>query len=203
MKIISLSDADIPDIVRQLQSGKTCVYPTETCYGIGCDATNAGAVERIFVMKKRQKDKPVLMIMSDIAMAKEYVVWTPHVQTLAQRYWPGPLTIVAQAAQQTVLAAGTCAEDGSVAFRVTDHPFASALATALGAPLVSTSANIASMKSPYDVASVTDAFAQSSVQPDIIIDAGPLTEHAPSTVVSVIDGRVNVLRQGEIVLQTQ
>lgn len=202
MNIIPIKELNISDVVEQLKHGKTLVYPTETVYGLGCDATNVASVKRIFDIKHRQKEKSVLVLMANIAMAKEYAVWSPFLEELASKYWPGPLTVVVKVKPDTGLAPGVIASDGTIAFRITDHPVAEKIAVALGAPLVSTSANIASMQSPSDIEDVKHMFEKEQAQPDVIIDAGVLPEQLPSTVVSVVDGQPYVLRQGKIVVDT-
>ena len=201
MEVIKEKGINIEEISQKLKSGQTIVYPTETCYGLGCDATNGGAVDKIFKIKSRQEDKPVLMIVSDIAMAMEYVEWSERLDKLAKLYWPGAFTVVVRALSDSGLAKGVVAQDGTVAFRVTNHPLSSQLSQSLNKPLVSTSANIASMESPYDIETVLDMFATSDSQPDLVIDAGTLTHKSPSTVVRINeDGGLEVLRQGEVII---
>ena len=199
MKIISSENLDIDVIKKTLDSGGVLVYPTETCYGLGVDATNKDAVNRLFDIKQRQKDKSVLVLMSDIAMAREYVVWNDEIDKLAQNYWPGPLTLVSLAKDKK-LSDGVIASDGTIAFRVTSHEIARNIVDALGKPLVSTSANIARLESPYDSKSVIDMYVDKTKQPDIFIDSGNLPHRTPSTIVKVEDGELIVLRQGEIVV---
>lgn len=201
MRIVKEEDAVIEDIALALCEGKTLVYPTETCYGLGCDARNEPAVARVFEIKNRQKDKPVLVVAADAAMMMEFVVWTPRLERIAQRYWPGALTVVARARAGDKLAQGVLGSDGSIAFRVTSHPLPSALSRALGGPLVSTSANIASLESPYDIESVRAMFESGEHSPDILIDGGVLPHRSPSTVVWVSDSGLQVLRQGDVVVQ--
>jgi len=201
MDMIDGQSVRIEDIVARLKNGETLVYPTETCYGIGCDATNQTAVDRIFQIKQRQRDKPVLVLMADEAMAMEYVEWNPMIEGLALRYWPGPLTIVAPVKFDYTLARGVVGSRDMIAFRVTDHPLAHALAEGLGRPIVSTSANISAEESPYDIASICAMFDGQEYRPDSMIDAGTLPHHSPSTVVRVADGRLEILRQGEIVVR--
>lgn len=202
MKIVETSNVHLKDIAAQLKKGKTIVYPTETCYGLGCDATNVDAVGKIFHMKQRQKEKSVLILMSDIAMADDLVQWNPTLHELATKYWPGPLTIVAPLLDGIQLPPGITAPDGTIAFRVTSHPIAHEICSALDGPIVSTSANIHMAHNPYDVASVVKMFETAKHKPDIIIDAGPLAEHAPSTIVAVRgDGSLQILRQGELIIE--
>ena len=203
MKIIKQSEADLESIIIDLKQGKTIVYPTETCYGLGSDATNQSGVEKVFEIKQRQRDKSVLILLPDMSMVGQYVDWTPKLEELSQKYWPGPLTVVAPAKDNLNLADGVVAVDGTVAFRVTDHPFAASLCDALSGPLVSTSANIAAQDSPYDIERVMSMFEGTKVQPDIIIDAGVLPDHAPSTVVRLRGDAMQVLRQGEIIIDNK
>lgn len=201
MQIIKYSEVNTADIVSQLKQGKTIVYPTETCYGLGCDATNESAVRRLFAIKQRQEDKPMLVLAPALSMIRKYIVWSPRLEELARRYWPGPLTVVADVLGGVTLPAGVVGPEGTLAFRVTSHPLAAALGAGLGLPLVSTSANLSATVSPYDSESVRAMFAGALVQPDIVIDAGPLPHHSPSTVVRVAGNRTRILRQGEIVIR--
>jgi len=201
MKILPQENLNITSLTQALRDGSTLVYPTETCYGLGCDATNLEAVEKIFNIKQRQKDKPVLVLMADIAMAMEYIEWDETIQSLADKYWPGPLTIVARKKQKDMFASGVVGPRGMVAFRVTSHPVAQEIVSTLGKPLVSTSANIASHESPYDIDDVLRMFEGQPYQPDIVIDAGQLRHKAPSTIVKILEnGTVEVLREGEVVI---
>lgn len=201
MEIISLSKIKIDDIVARLKSGAAIVYPTETCYGLGGDATKAATVERLFTIKQRQQDKSLLLLMADQAMARAYVEWSQTLAELAQRYWPGALTIVAPLKVGVDLPRGVVGQDATIAFRVTSHPLAHVLCQGLGRPLVSTSANLAAAASPYDIATVLDYFSTARHQPDIIIDAGTLPHHPPSTIVRVVGSNIKVIRQGEVIVR--
>jgi L-threonylcarbamoyladenylate synthase len=200
MDIVSGQSIDIDKVVSKLQKGTVVVYPTETSYGLGCDATNQQAVDRIFAIKKRDKKKALLVIAPSIEMMMEHVYWNETLERIANTYWPGPLTVVVKAKPTTTIAKGILAEDHTIAFRITNHPFASTLATKLGVPLVSTSANIAGEQAPYDIASVKKMFEKKETAPDIVIDAGNLPHKIPSTIIRVIGSRIEVLRQGEVVI---
>lgn len=207
MFIIKQSEANIVEIVEALKQGKVIVYPTETCYGLGCDATNSEAVKKLFAIKQRQENKSVLVLVSGIDMIKKYVQWTPTLEELARKYWPGPLTVVAKIIRQRLenkninLPSGIVGKDDTIAFRVTDHIFAHDLVKQLGMPLVSTSANISAQTSPYDIESVLQMFDSAENKPDIIIDSGSLSYHSPSTIVRVADEKIEVLRQGELIVE--
>lgn len=200
MQILKLSDVTPADIAVQLRKGKTVVYPTETCYGLGCDATNQDAVHKVFEIKKRQKQKTVLVIASDVSMIMDYVTWNPTLERIAQAYWPGPVTVVTHVSAGGALPEGIVREDNTIAFRVTNHPFAQELSAELGRPIVSTSANVAAEESPYDSDAVQKMFANNAAQPDIFIDGGALPHHAPSTIIRVDNDHIDILRQGEVVV---
>lgn len=200
MEHIETKNLQIPEIADQLKKGKTIVYPTETCYGLGCDASNQAAVDKIFEIKKRDKHKPLLVIAHDPAVMMKYVEWNPILDDLAEKYWPGPLTIVARAKENSGLARGVVADDNTIAFRITAHSLATELCEALDKPLVSTSANIASMDNPYDIEHVVDMFKNNETQPDVLIDAGVLPYQTPSTIIKIRNGEVEVIRQGQIII---
>jgi len=200
MNIVQEDALAASEIVTQLQKGKTMVYPTETCYGIGCDARNQAAVEKIFTIKKRDPSKPVLVIAHDPSVMMNYVEWDETLDEIAEKYWPGPLTIVARTKKDCGLARGVIAEDNTIAFRITSHSLASSIAEELGGPIVSTSANIAGMEAPYDVARVQEMFGNEEHQPDIVIDGGELPNKSPSTIVKITDGSITIIRQGEIII---
>ncbi|MFH1291750.1 MAG: L-threonylcarbamoyladenylate synthase [bacterium] len=184
--------------VELLKQGKVLVFPTETSYGLGCDAVNQSAVHRIFQIKSRQKDKPLLVVVSTIDMAKKYLVWNKQIDKLAKKYWPGALTIVGQASRK--LADGVTAPDNSLAVRVASHPMASFLSAKLGRPLVATSANISGQDNIYNIEEIKQIFSKRSVQPDAILDHGELPYSKPSTIIKFINNKIEVLRQGEVTL---
>lgn len=200
MYSIPIEEVDIFRLTDIIESGDIIVYPTETCYGIGCDATNDGSVSRIFDIKKRQAEKSVLVVMADIEMAKEYMVWNDIIDVLARTYWPGPLTIVSELLPDAYLAEGAIASDGTIACRISSHPFVYELTASLGRPIVSTSANISNMESPYQSDVIWTMYEHEDEKPDVLIDAGALPYQSPSTIVKVINGEVVVLRQGSIVV---
>jgi len=192
------------EIIESIKRGKILVYPTETCYGLGGDATNPEVVEKIYKIKQRREEKPFLVVVPDVAMAMEYLEWCPQLDEIASKYWPGPLTIVGRLKIEDLrllrLASGVVAPDGTIALRVTAHLVASALARGLGRPLISTSANISGRQPSYSASEVIKMFQNQPDQPDILIDAGELPKNSPTTIVRVVDEEVEILRQGDVCL---
>ena len=97
------------------------VFPTETSYGLGCDATDARAVERLFAIKGRDAGKTPPLIVANLNMARAYATLSPQLEELARTYWPGALTIVAPAISPSRLAPQVIARDGTIALRESSH----------------------------------------------------------------------------------
>lgn len=201
MKIIPLSQVNIDEILLSLGQGQTLVYPTETCYGLGCDPTSSEAVEKIFHIKKRPENKPLLLVFPNVDMVLEYIEWNPTLEEIARKYWPGALTLVAPLKASAPLARQIRGADETVAFRVSSHHFVTELTSRFGKPLVSTSANLAGEENPYDIEAVKKNFAKEIFQPDLIIDGGELPVRPPSTILTLEDGKIKILRQGEVVIE--
>jgi len=201
MQTLKQENLNTLEIVEKIKQGQTIIYPTETVYGLGCDATNQMAVDQVFKIKQRQADKSVLVLVPSVAMAMSYVEWNEIIEKISQKYWPGPLTIVMKAKPDCGLAKGVVAEDGTVAFRVTGHALCAEISELLNRPLVSTSANISSQKNSSDIKDVLSTFSETENKPDIVINAGELPYCSPSTVIKIKDGKVVVLRQGELVIE--
>lgn len=195
-------------VVGALRSGQVLVYPTETCYGLGGDATNPEVVEKIYKIKQRREEKPFLVVVPDVAMAMEYLEWSSQLDEIASKYWPGPLTVVSESKVHKVqksiksLCDGVIAPDGTVAMRVTAHPVAAELARALGRPLISTSANISGREPSYAASEVIKMFANQLDQPDILFDYGELSKNLPTTIVKVDGGQLTVLRKGQLEIES-
>lgn len=185
------------------KGGGIVIYPTETAYAIGCDATNQRAVDLIFKIKKRPKNKPLPLIAGSLAMVKRYCRLSKEEEKLARQYWPGPLTLILNIKYYNIkyLAEGVVAKDGTVAIRVSSHPIARALSRRLGRPIVSTSANLSGAGECYSVAEVrkqlkrVGAYCNTPLQ---IIDGGRLKKRKMSTIVRFKNGKIEILRAGAI-----
>lgn len=175
----NLSESASREAAAVLRRGGIVVYPTETAYAIGCDATSAAAKRKIHAIKGREKGKPLPMIVADAAMARRFGRLDPMSAALAGAFWPGPLTLVL----------------GDSAMRVSPHPVARGLARRLGRPVVSTSANRSGGKNPYRLA---DVLRDLGTAPDLCIDGGTLRKRKPSTIVRCGRDVCEILRQGPI-----
>ncbi len=198
--MLLLKNTELDKVVEALQEGQTVVFPTETSYGLGCDATNQDAVDKIFKIKGRKNDKPLLVVVPTVEMAKKYLVWNDVLEDLAGKFWPGPLTVVGECDKKEHLAKGVVAVDNTIAVRVTNFSLTKILSEKLGLPVVATSANLADAGDLYDSKNIEEAFSAKEAKPDILVDGGELSRNPPTTIVSVVGNNLQILRQGQIKL---
>jgi len=196
MQLISV--VELNRAIEHLKQGGVVVYPTESSYGIGCMASNAAAVARVFALKRRPLEKILPLIIGSVDEAKRLITWSPIAEKLAVEYWPGPLTIVAPAtAAGKQLAPGILAPDGTIALRVSPHPIARTLVEAVG-PIISTSANSGGAPACFDVSSIQSWLG--TTDDVMVIDAGALPRDLPSTLVRITQSGYEILRKGQAVV---
>jgi len=203
MKVVTEINVEL--IVFSLRTGQVLVLPSETSYGLSCDATNQAAVEKIFKIKGRESGKAVLVLADSIAMAKKYLKWGKVINRIADKYWSGnsrmPLTVVGEHKKRFFakrLAASVISKENTLAVRVTHHSLLKEICHQLGHPIVSTSANLAGATPLYDPKKIIRQFFGRNIEPGAIVDAGILPFAKPSTIVSVVGNKSTVLRQGEL-----
>ncbi len=174
--------------------GGLVAFPTETVYGLGADGLNPEAVARIYAAKGRPATNPVILHVADAAAARELVSsWSAEAQGLAERFWPGPLTLVLPASNlvPSIVRAG----GSTVALRCPAHPVALALIRATGRPLAAPSANRSQHLSPTLAQHVASSLGDAV---DLILDAGPTAAGLESTILDLTGGRPRILRPGPI-----
>ena len=143
---MSLFDHEIEQSVRTLRNGGTLIYPTDTIWGIGCDATNAAAVGKIYLLKQRTENKSLIILLDDAEKIRHYIREVPAIAWDLLDKVDRPLTIIYPSAMN--LAANVIADDGTVAIRVVKNDFCIRLIREFGKPIVSTSANISGTSPP-------------------------------------------------------
>ena len=183
-------------IVSCLQMGDVVALPTDTFYGLAVDPVNLRAVERIYQIKTRQKHKPLSLLIASLAQAYTLVRDAdPMLDKLADRFWPGPLTIIVRASSKLPLR--STANTGNVALRVPDAAIPRAVVEKLGLPITATSANLQGASECTHAACVRD---QLGDRVPLIIDGGPTGRSLPTTIVdlSLGSGRWEILREGAI-----
>ncbi len=177
-----------------LRSGGVIAYPTETFYGLGADPRNPAAVKKLFAIKGRPKDQPILLLIREESAVHEWTTAvTRDAEVLMKKFWPGPLTLVfkARPGVPVDLTAGT----GTIGLRVPGSPLAVRLLEFLGAALTGTSANITGGQSPQTAGEAADAVGEMI---DLILDGGKTTGGKPSTVLDVSGTSVKVIREGAL-----
>jgi len=185
---ISLQDA-----AARIRAGDLVAFPTETVYGLGANALDGCAVEKIYAAKGRPPTSPLIVHVSSIEMAQSLVTeWPPEAEALARRYWPGPLTLVLpkKAAIPDIVTAGL----PTVGVRMPDHPLALDLIRAAGVPIAAPSANKFTGLSPTTAAHVREIFGDAVP----VVDGGPCRVGIESTVISIIAGKIKLLRPGQV-----
>lgn len=143
----------IEEAVRVLKDGGVILYPTDTVWGIGCDATNEEAVQKVFKIKRRSEAKSLVLLAADLDMVARYIKQIPSIAIDLVEVNDAPMTIVYPGAQG--LAPGVVAEDGSVGIRIPQADFCREIARRLRRPLVSTSANISGEETPSCYAEIS------------------------------------------------
>ena len=180
-----------------LQTGGVVAFPTETVYGLGADARNATAVQKIFRAKNRPGDNPLIVHVTGIAQVRELVREIPsHAYLLAQHFWPGPLTLVLP--KSDLLPAATTAGLLSVAVRVPAHPLALALIEKASLPVAAPSANLSGSPSPTTADHV---IADLAGRIDAVLDGGDCRVGLESTVLSLLATPPVLLRPGGVTLE--
>ncbi len=194
---VSSTDPDPDTIARAaelLRGGGLVAFPTETVYGLGANALDEAAVRRIFAAKRRPADNPLIVHVPDAdgldVVAAEV---TPLARRLAERWWPGPLTLVLSARPE--VPSVTTGGLASVAVRVPDHPVAAALLKRARVPVAAPSANRSGRPSPTTAQHVADDLGD---EVDLILDAGPCRVGVESTVVDARGSEPVILREGGV-----
>ncbi len=200
MKIVDINKnrrEAIEEAVKVLKKGELIVYPTETCYGLGGDATNSEALKKIMEYKTLRGSKPISIAVSDIDMAEKYVDLNEMSLNIYKNYLPGPITVVSQSKGN--LLPPVVSVKGGVGVRYPDYEFTLELIKAFGKPITATSANVSYRSTPYSIEKlIKDLPKQSLNLIDLFLDAGELPKNTPSTVLDTTMNQLTTLRQGRI-----
>lgn len=183
-------------IVRCLQTGSVVGLPTDTFYGLAVDPVNLNAVEQIYVIKMRLRHKPLSLLLADAAQSYEIARGlNSQFDRLAERFWPGPLTLIVRAG--TRLPLRVTANTGNVALRVPDSAIPRAVVRTLGLPVTATSANAFGSPECTHAIGVRD---QIGDRIPLIVDGGPTPRSVPTTIVDLSGeaGTWQILREGAI-----
>jgi L-threonylcarbamoyladenylate synthase len=186
-------DEEINKAVQFLLKGKIILYPTDTIWGIGCDATNSRAVSRIFKIKKREEKKSLIILVDSAEKIEHYVSNVPQLAFDLIRNYTSPLTIIYPNAKG--LAKNVVGEDRSIAIRVVRNEFCKRMIELFGKPIVSTSANVSGDPAPLAFSRISEEI-KSQVDYVVEYDQQSVTRTKPSTIIKIRpDGTFDVLRK--------
>lgn len=190
-----INDVAIIEISNALKEGKLVVFPTDTVYGIGTNAYNEEACEKIYEVKGRPKYKPLLILISEISMLKEIVDYiSPAEQKLIDAFWPGPLTITFKK-REGVLPNVILAGYTHIGIRLIKDGLIHNLIQTARIPIVAPSANISGNLTGTKIENIVKEFDD---KVDYILDCGDIENDTVSTIVQVEDEKVLVIREGKI-----
>jgi len=179
---------------EKLLGGGEVAFPTDTVYGLSCLLMDPSAVEFLYRLKRRPAHLSVIALIPEADAVYPLVESVPEIaEALMARFWPGPLSIIFRASP--LVPPRVAGERGTIALRVPRHPLCDALLAAVAGPMVSSSANLSGRPPCADAIEIVQSFGN---QIDIVLDGGRVPETAPSTVVDVTGGGLEVVRAGAV-----
>ncbi|MET0606367.1 MAG: L-threonylcarbamoyladenylate synthase [Beijerinckiaceae bacterium] len=192
---LSTDQASLSEAVALLRAGGTVAFPTETVYGLGADATSGEAVARIYEAKRRPSFNPLIAHLPDAEAAMAHGRFNAAARTLAQTFWPGPMTLVVPVSPESTICDLARAGLATVGLRAPSHPSATALLKAVGRPIVAPSANLSGHVS---ATSAQHVLADLDGRIDAVIDGGVTTVGLESTIIECVDDQPRLLRAGGV-----
>lgn len=193
---VPLSSEELEEIALGIKNGKNVVFPTETVYGIGADATNDGAVKGIFEAKGRPNDKPLIVLIDDLIKLYDIIEEPNDLERkLMKAFWPGALTIIFDLKSDSKISKYVSCGSKTIGIRLTSSKMIRDLIRVSGVPVVAPSANISGEKTGTNIEEIKNTFRD---KVDYIIDGGNIESDTTSTLVRVIDGEIKILRDGKI-----
>jgi L-threonylcarbamoyladenylate synthase len=198
MDIIKKEDKNIIEkAVKVLEQDGLLIFPTETCYGAGVDATNQSAVNKLYKYKKQRKDKPFSVAVNNIEMAERYIEMNALSEKLYKKYTPGPITIISKSKKK--LAPRLESEKQTLGLRIPKDDLILKIIEKFDKAITATSANISDQPNPYSIEQLVQENPRDSLELiSLIIDSGKLKKTKTSTIVDVSDGSLKIVRAGKI-----
>jgi L-threonylcarbamoyladenylate synthase len=194
MAVKSTRTESLAAAVAALRRGEVIVYPTETLYGLGADALDCAAVDRVLDLKGRQPNNPISVLVAHQQMLRGLVADIPlNAQKLIHSFWPGPLTLVLPA--RNSLPAPLLNATGGIAVRISSQRLATRLVQAFGRPITATSANPSGQEPARTVEQAQIYFA---ARVRVFVDGGELHSKVGSTVIETAGDKARIIREGDI-----
>ncbi len=189
--------SEIQEVCHTIRKGGVVIFPTETFYGIGVDATSERALKRVFEIKGRDPEKPVLVLVGDPSWIGSLVMEVSPITTrLMEHFWPGGLTLLFDA--RPIFSPFLTGKKGKIGIRCSSHPVAMALLKKIGRPITATSANLSGEPPPSSVAEISPRLI---TQVDLVIDAGRTPGGFPSTVIDITTDPPAMVREGIVSIE--
>ncbi len=199
MEILKVEEIGLESAAAQaaevIAKGGIVAYPTDTLYGLGVNALDVDALNRLKELKSRDEGKPISLMVPDADAIEKYAELTPAARVIAEKFLPGALTLVVPAKD---ILPKELAPNGTIGIRVPNDVFSLALAAASDVPVTSTSANLSGRETPKTVEELIAHFGEKASVIDLYIDAGPRNGGIGSTVISCLTNLPVVLREGAI-----
>ena len=179
---------------KTLKNGEVIIYPTDTLYGLGANAFSEDAIIKIQKIKKQDRNKPISVIVRDIKMARKVACIDSKVEKILNKIWPSPITIVLR--KKDIISDILTGNSETVAIRIPDNKFISALMKKIDFPITATSANISGEKDLLKSEEIIAKFKNSKSKPDLFIDAGDIKNPQASTIVDLTTTVPKIIRTG-------
>ena len=200
MKILKLDEKKYKKAISKstafLKKGETVVIPTDTIYGLACDALNEKAVEKLYQIKERDRQKGLPIFVNSIEMARRLAYIDKKKEAFLNKIWPGPITVVVHA--KDAIPRIAIGNRETVALRLPDYKFITDLITAFGKPVTGTSANISGNEPIRSAIEAREQWKRETTKPVLIINAGEIKNTEPSTIVDITGPSPIILRSGII-----
>jgi L-threonylcarbamoyladenylate synthase len=192
MRLIQENKKNVDEIITALKNGAVLILPTDTVYGLVCDASNEKAVEKIFEIKKRDKQKSLPVFVKDIEQAKEQAIINSKQEEFLKEIWPGAVTAVLKAKSGL---SKLVYKQGTIALRIPNYELLSVILKEFGKPLAQTSVNISGKPSLIKPKEIIEQFQGRDNRPDLIVDAGDLSKNKSSIIIDLTKNKINILRK--------
>jgi len=199
-RVLPFNDETIAEAARLVLAGEAVAVPTETVYGLAADATRPRAVARIYEAKGRPSFNPLIVHVSDLAAAQQVGLFDDDAIALAERHWPGPLTLVVPLREGSTIASIVTAGLPTIGLRVPAHPAMQALLRAVDRPLAAPSANASGSISPTRAEHVLKSLGG---RIPLIVDGGATERGLESTIVAATGGPLRLLRPGPVIIDAE
>jgi len=196
MEIISLTPQNGQKVVEYaatvIKSGRVVISPTDTVYGLLADASNEKAIARLYKIKRRDFSRYLPIFVKNMAHARKLAVIKHKYEKLLEERWPGKFTFIfARKPASNIFGV----EDEKIALRIPGYPFVNSLLETLNIPLTGTSANISGQRSSTKIDEVIAQFLNEKIKPDLIVNAGDLSDSRSSTIIDLSGKNINIIRE--------